>query len=92
MNNNASSLLVLASSRIVMSKPGQAPVIVPLPVRVTASVWSGHDINKLKQIVEAQVQASVPALYGKRLDNLLSFRGFDPSKDKFKRLGVASLG
>jgi hypothetical protein len=90
--NNTNKLLVLSSSRIVMSKPGQAPVIVPLPAKVTASVWSGHNLNKLKQIVEATVQASVPALQGKRLDNLISFRAFNPEKDSFKRLGVASLG
>lgn len=92
MNNNTSSLLVLSSSRIVLSKPGAAPVIIPLPAKVTASVWSGHDLNKLKQIVEATVQASVPALQGKRIDNLLCFRAFNPEKDSFKRLGVASLG
>ena len=90
MNNT--SLVVLSSSRIVMSKPGQAPVIVPLPARVTASVWSGHDINKLRQIVEAQIQANVPALAGKRIDNYLNFRAFKPGADKFKKLGVASLG
>jgi hypothetical protein len=90
--NNTNKLLVLSSSRIVMSKPGQAPVIVPLPAKVTASVWSGHNLNKLKQIVEATVQASVPALQGKRLDNLISFRAFKPGEDKFKKLGKASLG
>jgi len=92
MNNNTSSLVVLASTRIVMSKPGSAPTIIPLPAKVTASVWSGHDLNKLKQIVEASIQANVPALQGKRLDNLISFRAFNPEKDSFKRLGVASLG
>lgn len=92
MNNNASKLLVLSSSRIVLSQTGKAPTIIPLPAKVTASVWSGHDINKLRQHVEAYIQASVPALAGKRIDNLISFRGFDPSKDKFKKLGMASLG
>jgi len=91
MNNNT-SLVVLSSSRIVLSKPGSSPVIVPLPAKVTASVWSGHDMPRLKQIVEASIQANVPALQGKRIDNLLSFRAFKPGEDKFKRLGVASLG
>jgi hypothetical protein len=78
MKNNA---LVLSHSTIVIpaSVPGQKPAIIPMPMVITGSVWSGGEaLSKTLQVIEAILWARIPALKGRRLDKLLNFKPLPP--------------
>jgi hypothetical protein len=75
MNKNAALVLSHSTLIIPASVPGQKPNVIPMPMIVTGSVWSGGEaLSKTLQVIEAIIWARVPALKGKRLDKMLSFK------------------
>jgi hypothetical protein len=90
MNNTA---LVLSHSTIVIpaKKVGNPPSVIPMPLEVTGSVWSGGEaFPKTLQIVEAILKVHIPALKDKNVCKMLNFKPI-PKDWKPKRLGIASL-